>query len=482
MPKEYLRDIVVLLPGAMGSVLQKDGRDIWPPVSGLAGLQNIKNWGPSSQYLFLGKDDPDADDLEDGIRATRLISNFHIFPGWVKFYNGYSDIARLITDIFEVRQGSIQDKRPANFFEFPYDWRRDSRVAARQLEKIIDEKLHLWRVYSGEKDAKVIFLAHSMGGLVARHYLEVRDRWQDCRALITFGTPYRGSLKAVSFLANGYKLLSVDLIEHIRSFTSSYQLLPIYKAVKTSGGYKRVAEMDGISVVERRRAEEALAFHREIQDAVTRHRKDEEYCESGYKILPVVGICQPTVQSAELVDGRLVVSYQLPEGIDQRLEDGDGTVPMLSAIPIELSNRYEEKFVPERHASLQRNQTVLSFVGDRLKRMQIEKWDKIWGPGTKPEIMGYSAISLDLDDLYSVEEPIELRARLLNVSKSAGALQARIEAIERNGEGALKREFHESGGEWVLRMEGVPPGLYSLTVYASQAAVPAVHDLFAVVG
>jgi hypothetical protein len=33
-----------------------------------------------------------------------------------------------------------------------------------------------------------------MGGLVARHYLEVFDGWRDTRMLVTFGTPYRGSV------------------------------------------------------------------------------------------------------------------------------------------------------------------------------------------------------------------------------------------------------------------------------------------------
>ena len=43
-----------------------------------------------------------------------------------------------------------------------------------------------------------------MGGLVSRYYLEVLGGWRDTRRLITFGTPYRGSLNAVDFAANGF--------------------------------------------------------------------------------------------------------------------------------------------------------------------------------------------------------------------------------------------------------------------------------------
>ena len=42
----------------------------------------------------------------------------------------------------------------------------------------------------------------SMGGLVSRYFLEVLEGWRDARALLTFGTPYRGSLNALDALAS----------------------------------------------------------------------------------------------------------------------------------------------------------------------------------------------------------------------------------------------------------------------------------------
>jgi len=200
-----MRDIVVLLPGITGSVLQKDGKDIWA-VSGQAAWKTLTSLGSSLQQLMLGDDDPEIDDVGDGVRASRLMPDAHLVPGLVKI-DGYSVISRLITSHFEVIRGSVDNVRPANFFEFPYDWRRDNRVAARLLKQFIDQRLALWRAYSGAADAKVILLAHSMGGLVARYYLEVLEGWRDCRALITFGTPYRGSAHALNYLANGYKKL-----------------------------------------------------------------------------------------------------------------------------------------------------------------------------------------------------------------------------------------------------------------------------------
>lgn len=480
MAKKRMRDLVVLLPGITGSVLQKDGKDLWA-ISGQAVWGTLSS--SSLQDLVLKNDDPEADDLGDRIRATRLMPDVHFVPGLVKI-DGYSATARLITDNFEVIRGNLDDDTPANFFEFPYDWRRDNRVAARQIKRLIDRRLPQWRQFSGAKDAKVIFMAHSMGGLIARYYVEVLEGWRDCRALITFGTPYRGSLNALDFLANGYKKLFVDLTEVMRSFTSVYQLLPIYKVVKVGNSYERVAETGGLPGVVQARAEQALAFHREIENAVNEHRKDIEYLQNGYTILPIVGTYQPTYQSAALVGRRLTVDRALPTWVDPLLGDGDGTVPMLSAIPIELSEKFHDTFFPERHGSLQRNPSVLGDIRSRLQRMQVRGLPEVRGPAIASAATEQPAISLDLDDLYVIGESVELRAQLVNVDKPAqfGPPQARIEPVSAGGV-PVKKEFEMQGGSWILRLEGLAAGLYRLEVRTAKTGPgnpPPVHDLFEV--
>lgn len=44
-----------------------------------------------------------------------------------------------------------------------------------------------------------------MGGLVARYFLEYLEGWRDSSRLVTFGTPYRGSLNALNFLVHRVK-------------------------------------------------------------------------------------------------------------------------------------------------------------------------------------------------------------------------------------------------------------------------------------
>lgn len=79
--------------------------------------------------------------------------------------SGYDTTANFIRETFAVIPGSIQAPRQnQNFFEFPYDWRHSNRESARALKTFLDEQLYRWRQSSQWKGAKVILLAHSMGG------------------------------------------------------------------------------------------------------------------------------------------------------------------------------------------------------------------------------------------------------------------------------------------------------------------------------
>lgn len=474
--KIKMRDMVVILPGILGSVLQKDGKDIWD-VSGKAIWKVLSSLGNSIQELELAQDDPIAENLGDGIKATRIMKDTHLIPGLVKV-DGYTKTSRLITDNFDVISGNIYedaDDKAANFYHFPYDWRRDNRANARLLKILIDKRLKRWREYSGAEDAKVILLAHSMGGLVSRYYLEVLEGWRDCKALFTFGTPYRGSVKAVNFLANGYKQLFIDLTQVMRSLTSIYQLLPIYEMLQIGDKYYRIAEADNIPNVVKTKAADALAFHREIEAAVNKNLNDENY-RNDFTTIPIIGVQQPTLQSALLANGKLTVSEDNPEILQSRpdLSDGDGTVPQVSAIPIELSNSLNNNFIAETHGSLQNHSQILENLLNCLKLSQFNL-------GTVRA--SQSAISVSLDDLYLASEPIEMRARVINSFLGNGKLKATITSVSHSNT-VLNLDFEEQEKEWVLVIDNLKPGLYRLQVetenLGEQAPTP-VHDLFEVV-
>ncbi|MGF1513490.1 MAG: hypothetical protein ACFB5Z_07325 [Elainellaceae cyanobacterium] len=92
-----------------------------------------------------------------------------------------------------------------------------------------------------------------------------------------------------------------------------------------------------------------------------------------------------------------------------------------------------------------------------------------------------AAIGLSLDDLYLKDEPIVMRARLINMLESAAALTAKIEAVS-GDRSPLNLDFAQQERDWVLAIDNLPAGLYRVTVQHSNAdaALP-VHGLFEVV-
>jgi hypothetical protein len=67
-----MKDVVVLIPSIGGSALSKDNKEIWSFTPGAA-LRGILSAGKSIKKLQLEGDDPDEDDIGDGVRATRLV-------------------------------------------------------------------------------------------------------------------------------------------------------------------------------------------------------------------------------------------------------------------------------------------------------------------------------------------------------------------------------------------------------------------------
>ncbi len=488
MPKIEMKDMVVLLPGVMGSVLQRNGEDIWNiSVEALWKVtREVVSRRSLLEELTLQEDDPERDYLDDGIRATNLIQDARLVPGFFKV-DGYSYIRTQLIKDFNITPGKVDEDKRANFFEFPYDWRRDNRVAARLLKKLIDQKLPRWQeIHPG---AKVILIAHSMGGIVARYYLEHLGGAEHCKALITLGTPYRGSVKILNYLANGFQKQPLpELTEVVRSFTSAYQLLPIYPMVNVAGNWQRVAEVDDIPGVVRERAKQGREFLRSLEG------------KGAYQTKPIVGVGQTTFQSAMFSNGKLEVSKDtLPtnpksqEALSGGFATGDDTVPLLSAIPLELSEQLQDVPLVECHGSLQCNPQIWASVKTALMRLQNTISD-FQNPKSIQSLSQPAGISLALDDLYLPDEPVQLRAEIVNVEPETlnstgnfGGLNAIITPVRVSGEQEeVEREFkQEEDTRYVLTLDPtvLAPGLYRLTVETgkSHAQAPtSVHDLFEV--
>src|SRR5262245_18234461 len=104
-----MRDVIVLLPGIRGSVLQKDGRDLCV-LSGGTIARSLRTRGASlATSLRLAGDAPDASNLDDGIIATRVLDT-HFLPHLWRI-DGYSQIRTRILKTFTATPNQ-------NYFEF----------------------------------------------------------------------------------------------------------------------------------------------------------------------------------------------------------------------------------------------------------------------------------------------------------------------------------------------------------------------------
>ncbi len=127
---------------------------------------------------------------------------------------------------------------------FSYDWRKDIRAAARDLQERMTGE---WA--EALKGRKVIFLAHSMGGLVTtwwyHHYFknaEIKHTFGGIEQVIFLGTPHSGSPAMLFLMLDRYTAnldpgwiskkfqsrVFGDLNRAAFSFPSIYQILPHY--------------------------------------------------------------------------------------------------------------------------------------------------------------------------------------------------------------------------------------------------------------
>lgn len=455
-----LDDMIVVIPGILGSVLKKGSRDLWN-TSNSALWGWLKTWGGSIQDLRL-----DAQNSSE-IVAESLMDGLHYVPGLARS-TGYRHIVDTITNSFsEVAITSPGVQGAGNLLLFPYDWRQDNRLSAQQFFHCVSQKLSQWRTETHNPNAKTILLCHSMGGLVARYFLEVLGGWRDCRAFFSFGTPYRGSPSAGDFLSSGYSTALGDLTDIMRTFPSVYQLLPIYPSVLIDGTFHRVAELPlDIIGIDRNMAKDALAFHREIEFAVKQNQQLSDYQKAQIIRQPIVGTHQPTAQSLIIRNEKLLSSNELP-GIDVSFSGGDGTVPKASAVPIEM-HASRASHVIERHAALPNNDFILNDVIQRVQAIQAPGMADFHGESINVP----SGFRVAMECVYDKAAPVVLEVECVNapgVIPSISIQDASFDTVAK--ENGTKVSVHN-----------LPHGVYRVVVSGPRNAnIPEVHDFFEVV-
>ncbi|MGV1829086.1 lipase/acyltransferase domain-containing protein [Agrobacterium vitis] len=432
------QDLVIFIPGILGSVLEKNGKTVWD--------LSVRGAYAGTRFSELLLDAPSSrdQDIDDGIKAVRVVDNLGGIPGLWKL-GGYSRLRQRLVSDLALRVGE-------NYREFPYDWRRDNRVASSQLAVDARGWLTQWRTLSGNAEAKIWIVAHSMGGLVARYFLECLEGWKDVRSLITIGTPHRGSGKAADFLNKGIDPRLVERflpgLQTARNFDSVYQLLPIYPFIVDAEGAHKVHDVS-IAGIDQARAINAANFHSEIEQARASNLKDSHYRIASPRLSVVVGTDQPTFQSAMIDEtGRLVMSNRR-DFKDVNLS-GDGTVPRVSAIPPGFGEEVAT-FVCNSHAAIAGDKVSLHHIRSYLMGANVDL--NAYRDDVAPKL------SLEVADSYSGLEPVEIRAKS---SVSEQTLTAVITNPDRGTEVA-RMTLYRNGDEFVGRAK-LQAGFYRSTI------------------
>jgi len=450
---------MVVIPGILGSVLERSDTDerhhteVWG-LSGEAVIGNLRSLGRNIQHLALpqgiGNQEP-----QDGVRATRLLPDLHLLPGlWT--IDGYGKLVARLMSWFTLNEATAS--QPGNLLLFPYDWRLSNVVSAAKLAKTASRELDRWRKYTQNPEAKLVLICHSMGGLIARWFLEVMGGREVTRQLITIGTPYRGSVNALSELVNGLSVgfgpLSVKLTAFVRSLPSVYQLLPTYACLDVGDGVVHELTDMAVTDLDSGRVQAASDFHSRIAEQVGKGGH-------GYEIIAIKGHVQPTAQSARLRAGR-IEAINAYRGKDH---GGDGTVPRPSSHPPEWDGDSRAVFAAQKHASLQNTDGVLYQLLGSLT-------------GNLGRFMGGERIGVDMPNLVSVGEPLEIRAQA-ETGDSTLALQALVISED----DVVLREpqllASQGDGHYHTKFPGLAVGTYRIRVESAvlERPVDSVTDI-----
>ncbi|MFJ6460851.1 esterase/lipase family protein [Streptomyces sp. NPDC091387] len=441
-------DLVVVVPGILGSRLaDADGNEVWG-LSGPALLRGIRTFGRSVKGLALP---PDLGDEHpgDGVSPLGPMRDLHGLLGIGTLVDGYDSLLDWLERHFTLRRRRVTDEAdaPANLIAFAYDWRLSCRYNAGRLAGRVEEELGRWRASAPERaGARVVFVCHSMGGLVARHYVERGGGAETTRRVITLGTPYRGSLDALLYLVNGVGPAGIGLTAFARSLPSLHQLVPDYAALITAPGepLRYAREVTGLPGADAALLQDAARFHEALRESGAGAAYGVEY-------LPVSGVRQPTPTTAE-VRGERLTGLLTINGTD---EGGDGRVPRLSSAPVGVAGR--PAYTPwEKHGSLQNNTAL---------RQGLHGWLIPDAPVHRGPEAPDAPLVVDAPDVITSGEVYELRATVPPHIPGHDRAAVLVAA----GGGPVRTSANLGGGRYVARLAGLPAGPHRVRVSTGNA-------------
>jgi hypothetical protein len=298
------QDAVVVVPGIMGSELYDTERDrvVW----GLADTGwLVRAWTTPGGLRDLHLTPDEREGRTGRIQARRLLRT----PAWCPVLRGLEPYTALVRTV----AGSVA--APEAVLEFAYDWRLPVAVNARLLAEAARRHLEQWRRHPAhaaarrhrvdEREGRLVFVAHSMGGLLTLAALcdgPDGDLARDTRGVLTLGTPFRGAVAAAVILNSGRGAPVPLPHRRLRRLASAmpglYDLLPTFTCLDEGLNVRPLTPVDVADLGgDKELAQAAQEFHARLDGRTP----------PGHRA--VVGVGQRTMQSLTLRQG-VVVPYE----------------------------------------------------------------------------------------------------------------------------------------------------------------------------
>jgi hypothetical protein len=433
------RDAIVVVPGLMGSELIDDkGRMLW-------GLRDprwyVSAWTSGRSLDALRLSGHEREGSYGRVRPGRLLRS----PAFAPFLAGFEPYTALLNSIRSVAC------HPSAIREFAYDWRLPVAFNGSRLAVAALDHLRRWRGSAaevaarradpdGDRPARLVMVAHSMGGLLLRQACLTEGFAAEVRATLTLGTPFFGAPKAVLMLASGrgYPLPRMRVRELAAALPGIYDILPSYRCVTEGIGARRLVASDITGVGG---DGELAAASLAEQESVLSVRLPA--------LTQVVGVHQPTVQALTLesgaAKGHLFTYESTMDGVQQTRLGGDGTVPLVSARVPYCSD------VPlaQSHGALASHSDAIVIMENLLAGRRSGPW------------LGIGELGLDMPDIITAgqswevtitgaERPTDVTCSVVDVGTG---LSLDRPAVGKGEEGLL-----------VARAQPLPPGLFRVRI------------------
>ncbi|TXE07830.1 CHAT domain-containing protein [Gelidibacter salicanalis] len=402
-PKSISKDIVIIVPGIMGSTLANNNEEQWVNMPEL-------NRGAIVNKLSIN---------EEKVTASGIIKNY------------YYDLADHLSEKYDV-------------LTFQFDWRKSVHEAGAQLKTQLED-------YLKNNSTKIHIIAHSMGGLVVRQcMIDYPETWSKFKEnvqnkFIMLGTPWLGSYLIMEVLTGHSKrvkqLAFIDfkhsrrkLLEVFWNYPGVFELMPIepdavnraFWAQSFWDSVKNKANLEDLP--DPKENEKPLQDFKAYRDAVMKFLDKDLNNDDFRNIYYICGQSEQTVFDYTFKNRFLSKSEKL---VYKATSFGDGSVTWKSGIPKQLLNSPNLYYTHTSHGDLANEVYIFNGITDILETGHTNRLSTQQPASRSGEVISevfeapeplYDSKAV-VDAIFGIHKNIEPEAELFNVKVIHGDLK-----------------------------------------------------------